>query len=177
MVQKGIKMFLLRVERFGSLCVVIRLPFHRCCKDSNEMGKKALGVRWRETDEWMSTRWRCGQAGDATPRELPTSFTPDSDDEAGQMIAVSRQCRQTHMNTHKCINTHKLRVRQSQLSTSVPPQDTDVLPSPLVSAHTHTHIHTKLPAKYMYLLAHTQPLSQLHSTITIVFWGGIVKKS
>lgn len=34
------------------------------------------------------------QAGDATPKELP--ITPDSDDEAGQVIAVSRQCWQNH---------------------------------------------------------------------------------
>ncbi|KAA8586175.1 hypothetical protein FQN60_007744 [Etheostoma spectabile] len=36
----------------------------------------------------MSARWRFGQAGDATPRELSTSRSLDSDDEAGQMIAV-----------------------------------------------------------------------------------------
>lgn len=32
------------------------------------------------------------QAGDATPRELPASVTSDSDDDAGQVIAMSRQC-------------------------------------------------------------------------------------
>ena len=92
----------------------------------------------------MSARRRCGQADDATPRELPTSLAPDSDDEAGQMIAVSRQCT-THTYTHHgCINTHKLTARQSQLSTSVPLQDPDVLQSQIESADTHSLTHTKL---------------------------------
>lgn len=116
------------------------------------MGKK----RW-ESDEGKQMNERAQDGGvvrPATPRprNFPTSFTPDSDDEAGQMIAVSRQCRHEHTltHTHKCLNTHKPTVRQSQLSTSVPLQDTDVLPSQLVSAHTHTKL-----AANVHTLAHT----------------------
>lgn len=55
------------------------------------------------------------------------------------MIAASRQRRQRHTNTRGPT------VRQSQPSTSLPLQDTDVLQSQLWSAHTHTcsHTHTK----------------------------------
>lgn len=54
----------------------------------------------------MNTRRRFGQASDATPRELPTHLVPDSD-EAGQMVAVSRQCRQSHMNARSYTRMHK----------------------------------------------------------------------
>lgn len=138
----------------------------------------------------MSTRWRRGQAGDATPRELPTSLAPESDDEAGQMIAVSQQCRRTRMNTHlnththECINTHKLRARQSRLSTSVPLQDPDVLQSQIESADTHslTRTHTKLPHKCTHTSSHALSYSHsctlLHSDTLIqrsFFWGHCLK--
>lgn len=51
-------------------------------------------------------RRRFGQAGDATPLELPTPLAPDSD-EAGQMVAVSRRRRQSHVNARSYTRMHK----------------------------------------------------------------------
>lgn len=99
----------------------------------------------------------------------PIVLHPYGDDEAARMIAVSRQRRQRHTNTRGST------VRQSQPSTSLPLQDTDVLQSQLWSAHTHTHTcsrtHTKLAAN-VHTLAPAQSddlAAALHySTTTIV---------
>lgn len=92
------------------------------------------------------------------------------------MIAVSRQRRQPRT-THKRQNTRKAAARQSQISTSLPLQDADVLQSQLLSAHTHT---PQTGCKRTHTLAPTQSdnlAAALHnSTTTIVqnccFRGG-----
>lgn len=94
---------------------------------------------------------------------LPASFTPDGGDEAGQMIAVSRQRRQTRT-THKPQNTCKATVRQRQISTSLPLQDGDMQQSQLLSAHTHSHTH-QTGCKRTHTRSHpVRQISQLHST-------------
>lgn len=98
----------------------------------------------------------------------PIVLHPDGDEEVARMTAVSRQRRQRHTNTRGPT------VRQSQPSTSLPLQDTDVLRSQLWSAHTPmlTHTHTKLAAN-VHTLAPAQSddlAAALHySTTTIVF--------
>lgn len=59
--------------------------------------------------------------------------------------------------------TRKATVRQSQISTSLPLQDTDVLPSQLLSAHTLAHTPNWLQT-YTHSLPPSQTISQLHST-------------
>lgn len=87
------------------------------------------------------------------------------------MIAVSRQCRHEHTfaHTHRCLKTHKLTVRQCQLSTSVPLHDTDMLQSQLVSAHTHTNSQRT----YTHSLTHPADLTAALSN-NARFLGGIV---
>lgn len=116
-------------------------------------------------------------ADDTVTQRLPASFTLDGDDEAGQMIAVSRQRRQPRT-TPKRQNTRKAAARQSQISTSLPLQDADVLQSQLLSAHTHTH-HKLAANVHILSLPPSQTISQLHSTTppqqsfrTVVFGGG-----
>lgn len=118
-------------------------------------------------------------ADDAVSKRLPASFTPDGDDEAGQIIAVSRQRRRTHA-THKRQNTCKATVRQSQISTSLPLQDTDVLQSQLLSAHilahtrqtgckrTHTRSHPVRQSRSC------TPLLYHNNRLVLLFSGGIV---
>lgn len=105
-----------------------------CVKTATESDKEK--IKTKLYDETHSGGVAC--ADDTVTQRLPASFTLDGDDEAGQVIAVSRQRRQTRA-THKRQNTRKAAARQSQISTSLPLQDTDVLQSQLLSAHTHTH--------------------------------------
>lgn len=82
------------------------------------------------------------------------------------MIAVSRQQPRTNAKTH---------ARQIQLSTSLPLQDTDVPPSQLLSAHTHTPNSLQT---YTHSLPPSQTMRQLHSTTTttttVLFFGTVV---
>lgn len=141
-------------------------------------GKKRFGRPiWGKRTNELAQDGGVAKAGDATPRELPTSLSLDSDDEAGQMIAVSRHADMntgvhTHSHTHttqKPEHTQNTTARQHQPSSSVPLQDTEALQSQLVSARTQTC------CKRAHTRSHT--LKHSHSRTppqAIVFSGGIV---
>lgn len=120
----------------------------------------------------MSTRRRRGQAGDATPRELPNILYSDSDDEASQMIAVSRQCRHEHILTHTQMPEH------TQTHSETEPAKYQCTSAghrrAAKSTRERTHSHTKLAAN-VHTLAHTHSATLTAALYYNDFWGALSK--